>query len=206
MRRNSQFYFLGFLAIAVATVFCLPSLWRQLTGQNKEYDPGGLAFLVALLLAGNIGFLFATFRARRKEAAAEPEQRSRESRGAETTQPDAFVRLDFARTFPHLLWISSISYDSEAPDGFRYKMFATRHEPEMIIELLLLRETADGRKRKVFHMQATIDKLSTADDVIREIERDKNVCFERFDLSEVRTFDEFRTRAIQIGWEEAHVE
>ena len=50
-------------------------------------------------------------------------------------------------------------------------------------------------------MQAPIDKLEAADEVIREIERDKNVCFERFDLSEVRTFDEFRARAIEAGWE-----
>ncbi len=121
-------------------------------------------------------------------------------------EPEAYVRLDFTRTFPHVFWISTVSFDSEAPDGFRYKMFATRHEPEMTIELLLLRQMEDGTKRKVFHMQAPIDKFGATGDVIREIEKDKNVEFERFDLHDIRTFDEFRSRAIEIGWEEAHVE
>src|SRR3974390_2340038 len=93
-------------------------------------------------------------------------------------EPEAFVRLDFARTFPHVFWISSVGFDSEAPNGFRYKMFATRHEPEMIIELLLLREGTDGLKRIVFHMQAPIDKFAATDGVIREIQKDKNVEFE----------------------------
>ena len=121
-------------------------------------------------------------------------------------EPEAYVRLDFTSTFPHVIWVSTVSYDGESPDGFRYKMFATRHEPGMMIELLLLRETLGGPKRKVLHMQAPADKLGAVDDVIREIERDKNVCFERFDLSDVRTFEEFRTRAIQAGWEAGHSE
>ena len=124
----------------------------------------------------------------------------------ERPEPDAFVRLDFTLTFPHFIWVSSMSYDSEGPAGFLYKMFATRHEPAMIIEVLLLRENVDGQKRKVFHMQAPIDKVGALDDVVREIERDKNVSFERFDLSGVRTLDEFTSKAIEAGWETGHGE
>ena len=119
---------------------------------------------------------------------------------------EAYVRLDFTRTFPHVFWVSTVSYDSEAPDGFRYKMFATRHEPDMTIELLLLREMEDGTKRKVFHMQAPIDKFGATDDVLQQIGKDKNVEFERFDLQDIRTFDEFRSRAVEVGWETAHGE
>jgi hypothetical protein len=85
-------------------------------------------------------------------------------------------------------------------------MFAVRREPEMSIDLLLLRETVDGAKREVFRMQAPIDKLGGVYPVIQEIEREKNVAFEEFDLAGIRTFDQFRARAIEIGWEEAHVE
>jgi len=121
-------------------------------------------------------------------------------------EPEAFIELDFARTFPHVFWISNVSHDATAPNGFRYKMFAIRREPDRIIELLLLSERTDGFKRKIFHKQAPLNKFAVADEVIRQIEKDKNVTFERFDLSEIRTLDEFRARAIEVGWETARGE
>ena len=124
----------------------------------------------------------------------------------EQQQLEAYIRLDFTQTFPHMFWVSTVSYDSEAPDGFRYKMFATRHEPGMVIELLLLRQMEDGRKRQVFHMQAPIDKFAAADGVIRELESSANVSFEQFDFSSIRTFDEFRSKAIEVGWEMGYSE
>jgi len=121
-------------------------------------------------------------------------------------EPDAFVELDFARTFPHAFWVSSVCYDGEAPDGFRFKMYATRREPEMFIELLLLRERANAFKRKVFHKRAPLDRFAATGEVLEQIERDKNVIFERYDLSQIRTLDDFRAVAIELGWETAHGE
>lgn len=207
MKHKSQFFFFGFLLVAVATVFCLPTLWPQLTGKAKDYDLGGLTVFVSLLVCANLGLLIATLWARRKEAAAQAMAGQPGTKlAAEAAEPNASVRLDFTRTFPHVFWVSSVSYDSESPDGFRYKMFAVRREPEMIIELLLLRETVNGPKREVFRMQASMDKFDGVYPVIQEIERDKNVSFEEFDLAGIRTFDQFRARAIEIGWEEFHVE
>jgi len=123
-----------------------------------------------------------------------------------TEEPEAYVRLDFTHSFPHVFWVSTVSYDSEAPDGFCYKMFGTRHEPDMVIELLLLRQLQDGTKRKVFHMQAPIAQFNSTDDVIRELETSANVSFERFDFSSIRSWDEFRARAIEVGWEAGHSE
>ena len=125
---------------------------------------------------------------------------------AEKREPDAFVRLDFTRTFPHVIWVSSVSYDREAPEGFRYKLFATRQEPEMIIDLLLLRHLEDGTKQQILHMQAPIAKFGTTDDVIRELEQSANVSFERFDLADIRNFEQFRSKAIEVGWEIGHSE
>lgn len=121
-------------------------------------------------------------------------------------EPWAYVRLDFKRTFPHVFWVSSASYDAEAPDGFCYKLFTMRHEPEMIIELLLLRQMENGTKRKVIHVEAPIDKFGTTQDIIRELEQSANVVFERFDLMNIRTWDDFRSKADEVGWDAGHCE
>ena len=76
--------------------------------------------------------------------------------------------------------------------------------PELVIELLLLRQTEDGTKKKVLHMEAPLDRFRTTVNVIRELESNANVSFERFDFSAIRTFDEFQSRAIEAGWETGH--
>jgi hypothetical protein len=124
----------------------------------------------------------------------------------EKTEPEGFVRLDFTRTFPHVFWVSGIGYDDRSPEGFRYKVLTMRREPEMLIELILLRESVNGAKTQLAHMQAPIDKFGTTDDMVRQLGQDKSVSFERFDLTDIRTFDEFRAKSIEIGWEAAQNE
>ena len=114
---------------------------------------------------------------------------------------DGFVRLDFTHTFPHVFWISTFGHNEQSPGGFRYKVLTMRREPDMTIELLLLRESSDGTKTKVAHMQTPLDKFGATDDMVRKLGRDTSVTFERFDLSTLRTFDEFKVRAIEIGWD-----
>jgi hypothetical protein len=53
--------------MAIATAFAMPTLWPQITGKNKDYDFGGLIFVVSMLGAGNVGFLIASIWAWRKE-------------------------------------------------------------------------------------------------------------------------------------------
>jgi hypothetical protein len=205
--RNSQLCWWGFLVVATASVVALPLVWSQLSGRNTDYDWGGLAFMVTLLISANAGLLLATLWARRKEAA---EKSSATAAFSECEprpgEPDALVRLDFTHTFPHWFWISSVSYDSESPDGFRYKMFAVRKEPEMLIELLLVRETVGGPRRKVFHLQGPVANLGSVENMLRHLARDSTVCFERFDLTNVLTFEDFRIRALELGWEAAYTE
>jgi len=114
---------------------------------------------------------------------------------------EGFVRLDFTHTFPHVFWVSSVGCDEQSPDGFRYKVLTMRREPDMTIELMLLREALDGTKIKVAHMQAPLDKFGATDDMVQQLGRDTSVTFERFDLSALRTFDKFKARAIEIGWD-----
>lgn len=68
MRRNSQLFFRAFVAVAVATGAALPVLWPILAGTNKDYNRGGLIFVVLLLALGNVGFLTAAVWAKRKES------------------------------------------------------------------------------------------------------------------------------------------
>ena len=121
-------------------------------------------------------------------------------------EPEGYARLDFIRTFPHVFWVSSIGYDERSPKGFRYKVLTMRHEPEMLIELILLRESVSGKKTKVTHMQAPIDRFGVTEDMVRQLGQDQSVSFERFDLTDIRTFDEFRARVIEIGWDAAQNE
>jgi hypothetical protein len=124
----------------------------------------------------------------------------------EKTEPDGFIRLDFTHTFPHVFWASSIGYDERSPEGFRYKVLTMRREPEMVIELVLLRESVNGTKTQLAHMQAPLDKFGATGDMVRQLGQDQSVSFERFDLTQIRTFEEFRTKAIEIGWEAAQCE
>jgi hypothetical protein len=115
-------------------------------------------------------------------------------------EPVGFVGFDFTQTFPHVFWLSTVAKDNRSPEGFRYKVLTARHEPEMKIELVVLRESLDGEKTKVIHMEAPLEKFGATDDMIRQLGEDSSVTFERFDMSGLRTFDDFKSRAIEVGW------
>jgi hypothetical protein len=68
MRRTSQLFFRAFIAVAVATASAMLVLWPQITGNDKNYDRGGLTFVVCMLVLGNAGLLVAAIWARRKES------------------------------------------------------------------------------------------------------------------------------------------
>jgi hypothetical protein len=76
----------------------------------------------------------------------------------------------------------------------------TRHESEMQIELILLKESLDGTKTKLAHMQAPLEKFGATDGMIRQLAQSASVTFEQFDLSALRTFDSFKDKASELGW------
>ncbi len=55
-------------------------------------------------------------------------------------------------------------------------------------------------------MQPPLDKFGATRDTVRQLGQDQSVSFERFDLTHVRTFEQFRAKAIEIGWEVAQGE
>ena len=118
--------------------------------------------------------------------------------------PDGFLNLDFVSTFPHVIWVSSVGRDTKAPQGFRYKLLTMRKEPDMTIDIIFLRETVDGRKDVLSAKRGPLSTFGMLDGVVEQLGRDKQVTFERFDLSQVRSLDEFRTRALEAGWETWH--
>lgn len=207
MKRISHLGLFGCLVSALGTVLILPDVWLRLTGTNKDYDLGGLIFVGCFFPVATVGFVVATVRTRRKERIVEAELRAMGALSTtKSARDDAFVRFDFVCTYAHTVWVSTVSYDRGSPDGFRYKMFAVRREPEMTIELVLLLEAADGLKRQVFRVEAQIEKLDGADQMLKGLEQDMNVEFQRFDSSGVRSQDELRARAIEVGCDICHSE
>lgn len=112
-----------------------------------------------------------------------------------------FVHLDFERTFPHVFWTSNWGNDAEFPSGFRYKVFSRRHAPAGDLEVVLLQEARNGRKTEMQRWSVPPDKFDASDEMIRMLEQDFSVKFDRVDMSAVRSFDEFEARSRQIGWE-----
>jgi hypothetical protein len=118
-----------------------------------------------------------------------------------STEPQGFVNLDFISTFPHVFWVSTVTTDNRAPQGFRYKMLTMRREPEMTVDIILLRETVDGRKETLSAKRGPLSTFGIIDGIVQQLGRDKRVTFERFDFSDVRSYDDFKTKAVEAGWE-----
>ncbi len=116
-------------------------------------------------------------------------------------QPEGFVNLDFVRTFPHVFWVSSLTADDRGPDRFRYKVLTMRREPEMMVDIILLREAVDGKKTLVSAKRGSLSTFGIVDGITQELGRNKGVTFERLDFSNIRSLGEFRARAIECGWE-----
>jgi hypothetical protein len=112
-----------------------------------------------------------------------------------------FFQLDFVRTFPHLFWTSGWGHDQEFPNGFRYKVLSVREEPSGDFQIALIRELRDGTKEEMQRFSAPHDKFAASEDLIRMLEQDLAIKFDRVDLSAVRTFEEFQAKSRAIGWE-----
>ena len=119
----------------------------------------------------------------------------------EEPEPQGFVHVDFERTFPHVFWTSGWGQDAEFPDGFRYKVFSIRHAPGGDFDVVLVQELRDGSKTEMQRWSVPSDKFDASDDMIRMLEEQFSVTFDRVDMSAVQTFEEFEAKSRQIGWE-----
>lgn len=117
-----------------------------------------------------------------------------------TDQP-GFVKIDFARHFPHKFWISEWSEDDSYPNGFRYKLLGVRDEAKQLVELVLLIEEKSGDKEEMHRAQV---KLGSADGYARifidGLEKEHGLEFEEQDFTAVRTAEAFEQAVAGYGW------
>ena len=114
--------------------------------------------------------------------------------------------IDFKAYFPYLVWASSEGHDSEFPAGFRYKFLSERNADSTTVEFALVRELADGTKTIALRGHGALAGFDkTGQDVVDKLGRSLGVTFERFDLREVRDFEEFKEKSREFGWEEKPV-
>ena len=117
------------------------------------------------------------------------------------SQQPGFLKLDFARFFPHKFWISDWGEDEAYPDGFRYKILSARDEEHGLVELVLLLEEWGGTKQEMHRVQV---KLAALDGYARVfwqgLEREHGIEFEEQDFTHVRTEEEFDRAIAKYGW------
>ena len=115
----------------------------------------------------------------------------------------ALVTYDFVTRFPHVGWISNWSSDDQYPGGFRYKILTVRHEPERKIELVLVMEETSGSKIERLRLDLAAESFDkNARSLVSKLEARFKIEFEKDDLSDVRTAEEFEKRIAEVGWRE----
>ncbi len=117
------------------------------------------------------------------------------------TPVSALPIVNFKDTFPWKVWVSSEGRDSTYPAGFHYKLLSVRNADSTIVDFALVRELPDGSKVVAIHANGPLAKFdATTAHVLETLSKSFNITFQLFDLSDVRTFEEFQTRAADLGW------
>ena len=112
-----------------------------------------------------------------------------------------FQTIDFVRAFPHVCWVSAWGQDDAFPQGYCYKVLSHRLEPEHMVEVILLRELRDGTKSEVARLRGAVGNFAAIDQAVAKLGFVLSVSFERFDMTDCRTAEEYKTKAAKLGWE-----
>jgi len=115
------------------------------------------------------------------------------------TKPWSFHRIDFTNTFPYIDWISNWGHNEEYPDGFRYKVLSLITEPQLGVEAVLVRELRDGTKTEISRFCGSAEKLVAIEDAVHEMGEKLCVDFERFDMRQCRTFEDYKTKVASLN-------
>jgi hypothetical protein len=119
------------------------------------------------------------------------------------SSPDtpALLSFDFARSFPHKVWISDWRTDESYPAGFRYKLLSARHEDLEEIELIILIEHRDGDKEVLKHLDIAAKSFERiVETFISGLAEEHNLNFQAQDFSGCRSVDSFEAAAKNSGW------
>ena len=115
--------------------------------------------------------------------------------------PRGFIKLDFARYFPHKFWISTWAKDASYPGGFRYKILTARDEKKGLVEMVLLLEETDGTKEEMHRARVRDDSVDGYARVFWEgLEKEHGIEFEEQDFSKARSEEEFEEAVSRYGW------
>jgi hypothetical protein len=126
---------------------------------------------------------------------------------ANPSEQPGFLKLDFARFFPHKFWISTWSKDGTYPNSFRYKVLSARDEKKAVIELVLLLEEEDGTKQEMHRAQVRLAVLDGYARVFVEgLEQEHGIEFEEQDFSDVQSIAEFERAMAEYGWSDEEPE
>lgn len=118
---------------------------------------------------------------------------------------DTIVTYDFVNTFPFWTWVSSWSHDDSYPKGFRYKILSTQTNTGEGTLVVVLQET-DGTKTEVKRVEGGLASiLRTARTLVDGLAETYGIEFDAFDLSEVKTYDDFERKARSLRWPEREV-
>ena len=120
--------------------------------------------------------------------------------GAETPV-SPLPTIDFKETFPWKVWVSSEGHAPEYLSGFRYKLLSVRSADSRTVEFVLIREIPPDKKIVALHAKGPLAGFDdTAVKLLETVGKKFNMTFQVFDLSDVHTFEEFQTRASDLGW------
>ena len=118
-----------------------------------------------------------------------------------SSEQAGFIKIDFARHFPHKFWVSNWSEDDTYPDGFRYKLLGVRDEIVEVVELVVLLEETNGDKEEMHRAQVEIAAADGYASVFLDgLAEAHHLDFEEQDFTAVRTFEEFDKLVTSYGW------
>jgi hypothetical protein len=110
--------------------------------------------------------------------------------------------LDFKRFFPYMVAVSEIQKDVTFPDGFQYKFITVKDEEDKAIFLALVRREGSSRLVRLYVAKGPLENAEASMRGRVQSFGDKlKLKFEVIDLKDVRTSEEFKTKAENLGWE-----
>jgi hypothetical protein len=116
--------------------------------------------------------------------------------------PPILLEFDFEKVYPYKFWVSTWLKDSEYPEGFRYKLLSAKHEEDDGIQLIVLLEKPDGYKKIFVNALYETGKFgSVAQTFVEKLKATHKLTFEEYDLSNIKTLDEFGELAKKHGWQ-----
>ena len=121
--------------------------------------------------------------------------------GLAGAQVPGLPTVNFQRYFPHIVAVSEETTDKAFPQGVQYKFLTVRDDEENVVLIALTRRDGPDHVVRLFLAKGP---LEGSEKILREtvdnFSRTVNMKFEFFDLRDIRTYTDFRSRTAHLGW------